>query len=53
MNALAQNHFTLPKIPMYDGRGDPAKHLQNFKTHMSLRGATPIMKCKAFPHNSK
>lgn len=47
-NAPMLNHFTLPKIPKYNGKGDPAKHLKNFKTHMGLRGTTPTMKCRAF-----
>lgn len=37
-NAPMLNHFTLPKIPKYDGRGDPAKHINNYKTHESERG---------------
>lgn len=42
------NHFTLPKIPKYDGRRDLVKHLNSFKTHMGLRGAIPTMKYIAF-----
>lgn len=38
----------LPKILKYDGKGDTAKHLNSFKTHMSLRGAILSMKCRAF-----
>lgn len=36
------------RIPKYEGKGDPAKHLNNHKTQMSLRGALPTLKCKAF-----
>ncbi|XP_022891812.1 uncharacterized protein LOC111406656 [Olea europaea var. sylvestris] len=38
----------MPKITKYDGTGDPEKHLSPYKTHMSLRGATPTMKCRTF-----
>lgn len=37
-NAPVINHFTLPKIPKYDKREDPAKYLNSFKTYMGLRG---------------
>lgn len=42
------SYYLLPKIPKYDGRNDPAKHLNSYKTHVSLRGATFIVKYKAF-----
>lgn len=38
----------MPKVPKYDGRGDPTKHLNTYKTHMSLRGTVTTVKCKAF-----
>lgn len=47
--ALVLNHFMLPKIPKYDERGDPAKYLNGFKTHIGLRGTIPAMKCRALP----
>lgn len=47
-NTHVPNHFVLPKIPKYEGKGDPVKHLNNYKTYMSLRGALPTLKCKAF-----
>lgn len=34
------NHFTLPQIPKYDGRGDPAKYLNSIKTHMGAKLST-------------
>lgn len=42
---------SLPKIPKYDRRRDFAKQLNSLKTHMSLRGATPVLKCRAFHLN--
>lgn len=42
------SHFVSPKIPKYEGKGDPAKHLNNYMTYMSLRGASPASKCQAF-----
>ncbi|XP_022883682.1 uncharacterized protein LOC111400501 [Olea europaea var. sylvestris] len=38
----------MPKIPKYDGRDDLEKYLSAYKTHMSLRGSTPVVKCRAF-----
>lgn len=40
-------HSVMPKIWKCK-RVDPEKHLSAYNTHMSLRGATPAMKCKAF-----
>lgn len=48
MNVPILNDFTLPKIPKYDGRCDPTKHLNSFKTHMSLRRAISAMQCRVF-----
>lgn len=42
------NYFAPPKIPKYEGGDDPAKHPSNYKTQMSLRGASPVLKCLAF-----
>lgn len=42
------SHIVLPKISKYDGKGVPAKHLNNYKIHISLRGSTPVRKYKAF-----
>lgn len=36
------------KIPKYEGKGDPIKYLNNYMTHMSLRGASPVLKYRAF-----
>lgn len=35
-NAHISIHFVPSKIPKYEGKGDPTKHLNNYKTHMSL-----------------
>lgn len=47
-NASVLSHYVLPKVPKNDGRGDPAKNLNNYKTHMNLRSVIPRVKCKAF-----
>lgn len=41
-------NFMPPKIPKYEGKGDPEKHLTKYMTQMSLRGASPALKCRAF-----
>lgn len=33
---------------VYDGKGDPVKYLTNFKTDMSLRDSSPVVKYRAF-----
>lgn len=45
---LMPQNFVPPKIPKYEGKGDPEKHLNKYKTQMSLRGASPALKCRAF-----
>ncbi|KAL2531700.1 Retrotrans gag domain-containing protein [Abeliophyllum distichum] len=45
---LAQHQFRVPKITPYTGKGDPLDHVNTYKTEMSLRGATPALKCRAF-----
>ncbi|XP_022891839.1 activating signal cointegrator 1 complex subunit 2 homolog [Olea europaea var. sylvestris] len=47
-NAQVSNHYVMPKIPKYDGRSDQEKYLSAYKTHMSLQGANPTVKCRAF-----
>lgn len=47
-NAPMLSHYVLLKIPKNDGIGDLGKHLNRYKTHMSLRGATRSMKCRVF-----
>lgn len=41
-------NFMPPKIPKYEGNGDPQKHLTKYMTQMSLRGVSPTLKCEAF-----
>ncbi|KAL2541088.1 Retrotrans gag domain-containing protein [Abeliophyllum distichum] len=47
-NAPIPHEFRVPKITPYTGKGDPLDHVNTYKTEMSLRGATPALKCRAF-----
>ncbi|KAL2542181.1 Uncharacterized protein Adt_03159 [Abeliophyllum distichum] len=47
-NAPIPQKFRVPKITPYTGKGDPLDHVNTYKTEMSLRGATPALKCRAF-----
>ncbi|KAL2541048.1 Retrotrans gag domain-containing protein [Abeliophyllum distichum] len=47
-NASIPYEFRVPKITHYTGKGDPLDHVNTYKTEMSLRGATPVLKCRAF-----
>ncbi|KAL2481041.1 Uncharacterized protein Adt_34007 [Abeliophyllum distichum] len=47
-NASIPHKFRVPKITPYTGKGDPLDHVNTYKTEMSLRGATPALKCRAF-----
>ncbi|KAL2466558.1 Uncharacterized protein Adt_42409 [Abeliophyllum distichum] len=47
-NASIPHEFRIPKITHYTGKGDPLDHVNTYKTEMSFRGATPVLKCRAF-----
>lgn len=47
-NAQVPSHYVMLKLTKYDGRGNPTKHLNTYKTNISLRGATSVIKCRAF-----
>ncbi|KAL2539197.1 Retrotrans gag domain-containing protein [Abeliophyllum distichum] len=47
-NAPIPHEFRVPKITPYTGKGDPLDHVNTYKTEMTLRGATPALKCRAF-----
>ncbi|KAL2475734.1 Uncharacterized protein Adt_36470 [Abeliophyllum distichum] len=47
-NASIPHEFRVPKITLYTGKEDPLDHVNTYKTEMSLRGATPTLKCRAF-----
>ncbi|KAL2453962.1 Uncharacterized protein Adt_48535 [Abeliophyllum distichum] len=47
-NAPILHEFRVPKITPYTGKGDPLDHVNTYKTEMSLRGATPALKCRAY-----
>ncbi|KAL2518183.1 Retrotrans gag domain-containing protein [Abeliophyllum distichum] len=47
-NMSIPHEFCVPKITSYTGKGDPLDHIDTYKTEMSLRGATPTPKCRAF-----
>lgn len=42
------SYYVMPNILKYDRRGNPTKHLNSYKTHMSLRGTFPTINCRAF-----
>ncbi|KAL2461798.1 Uncharacterized protein Adt_45218 [Abeliophyllum distichum] len=47
-NASIPHKFRVPKISPYTGKGDPLDHINTYKMEMSLRGATPALKYRAF-----
>ncbi|KAL2492710.1 Uncharacterized protein Adt_28338 [Abeliophyllum distichum] len=47
-SAPIPHEFRVPKITPYTGKGDPMDHVNTYKMEMSLRGATPALKCRAF-----
>ncbi|KAL2476254.1 Ribonuclease H [Abeliophyllum distichum] len=47
-NASIPHEFRVPKITPYTGKGDPLDHVNTYKTEMTLRGANPALKCRAF-----
>ncbi|KAL2467183.1 Uncharacterized protein Adt_43034 [Abeliophyllum distichum] len=47
-NASIPYEFRVPKIAPYTGKGDPFDHVNTYKTKISLRGATPTLKYRAF-----
>ncbi|KAL2466178.1 Ribonuclease H [Abeliophyllum distichum] len=47
-NAPIPHEFRVPKITPYTGKGDPLDHVNTYKTEMTLRGANPALKCRAF-----
>lgn len=47
-NAYVPYHFVPKKIPKYEENGDHAKYLNNYKTHMSLKGASTTLMYRVF-----
>ncbi|KAL2497997.1 Uncharacterized protein Adt_23547 [Abeliophyllum distichum] len=47
-NASIPHEFCVPKITPYTGKGDPLDHVNTYKMEMSLRGATLLLKYRAF-----
>ncbi|KAL2542750.1 Uncharacterized protein Adt_03728 [Abeliophyllum distichum] len=47
-NASISHEFCVPKIAPYTSKGDPLDHVNTYKMEMSLRGATPALKYRAF-----
>jgi hypothetical protein len=43
------NNSEFPLIKSYDGRGDPANHIDNFQTHSSLYNLPGEVACQIFP----
>lgn len=48
---MYQFTFVPLKVPMYERRSDTKKHLNTYKTLISLKGALPTLKCKSLPSN--
>ncbi|GAA0147330.1 hypothetical protein LIER_07057 [Lithospermum erythrorhizon] len=43
--------FKLPQFNLFDGNGDPLKHLKGFITHMAITSNNPDVYAKAFPNS--
>ncbi|GAA0142595.1 hypothetical protein LIER_03456 [Lithospermum erythrorhizon] len=43
--------FKLPQLKLYDGTGDPIKHLQGYITHIAIISNNPNVYAKAFPNS--
>jgi hypothetical protein len=41
--------FEFPSVKSYDGRGDPANHIENFQTHPSFYNLPDVVACQVFP----
>ena len=41
--------FKMPTLKEYDGEGNLVSHLTTFQSRMTIRRASPSIKCKAFP----
>ncbi|GMH26332.1 hypothetical protein Nepgr_028175 [Nepenthes gracilis] len=41
--------FKMPVLEGYDGSKDPMDHLNCFRTHLSLQGASEALMCQCFP----
>ncbi|RWW62396.1 hypothetical protein BHE74_00030475, partial [Ensete ventricosum] len=42
-------NFRLPTLELYDGSGDPTKHIATFHTQMALYDMSDALMCRAFP----
>ncbi|KAL2497092.1 Retrotrans gag domain-containing protein [Abeliophyllum distichum] len=47
-NASIPHEFRVPRITPYTSKRDPLDHVNTYKMEMSLRGATPALKYRAF-----
>ncbi|GAA0161264.1 hypothetical protein LIER_17622 [Lithospermum erythrorhizon] len=43
--------FKLPQFNLFDGNGDPRKHLKGFIAHMTITSNNPDVYAKAFPNS--
>ncbi|GAA0167015.1 hypothetical protein LIER_22043 [Lithospermum erythrorhizon] len=43
--------FKLPHFNLFDGSGDPLKHLKGFIAHMTITSNNPDVYVKAFPNS--
>ena len=45
---VCTGNFKLPNLSPYDGKADPAYHIQHYETWMTMQGVAPGAMCQAF-----
>ena len=45
---VCTGNFKLPNLAPYDGKADPAYHIQHYETWMTMQGVSPGAMCQAF-----
>jgi hypothetical protein len=43
------NKFKVPNIPLFIGKEDPTKHLDQYQAHLDLHSTSNEVACRAFP----
>ena len=49
MNTPLPKTFKMPNLMIYDGKGDPNKHLDVFRSWMNFEQVFSCAQCRAFP----